>query len=96
MNAEGAKDKGTEGRMSSKYMVNREVYKKVKKYDHRQFEDLCTRIYMSGYKDGRESVPGIDIIQIKEAILEVKGIGSRRMESIMENIEKKFGGNTND
>lgn len=96
MNAIGAERNETEERMSSKYMVNREVYKKVKKYDHRQFEDFCTRIYMSGYKDGRESVPGIDITQIKEAILEVKGIGSRRLEAIMGNIEKKFGGKEND
>lgn len=47
---------------------------------------------MEGYKDGRDSVPGIDIKQVEQAISETKGIGESRLRSIMNNIEKKFGG----
>jgi len=47
---------------------------------------------MEGYKDGRDSVPGIDIKQVEQAISETKGIGESRLRSIMNSIEKKFGG----
>lgn len=49
-------------------------------------------LYMEGYKDGRDSVPGIDIKQVEQAISETKGIGESRLRSIMNSIEKKFGG----
>ena len=45
---------------------------------------------MQGYQDGRESVPGIDISQVKDVIAETKGIGASRLEAIMKNIEEKF------
>ena len=75
-------------RASGKYLTNRKVYKDVKKMDHQQFDQFCTGIY----QDGRESVPGIDITQAKEAIQGVKGIGVARMEKIMEALEEKFRG----
>lgn len=40
-----------------KYVTTRKVYKAVKKYDHQQFDDFCTRVYMNGYEDGKKSSP---------------------------------------
>ena len=31
------------------YATTREVYKTVKKYDHQQFNEFCTRIYINGF-----------------------------------------------
>lgn len=75
------------------HVLRREDYKKVKKMDRSQFEGFCKSLYMEGYQDGRNSVPGIDISQVKEAIAETKGIGESRLQAIMENIESRFGGN---
>lgn len=79
-------------RANGKYLTNRKVYKDVKKMDHQQFDQFCTGVYQEGYQDGRESVPGIDITQVKEAILTVKGIGEKRMKNIMDSLEEKFNG----
>lgn len=77
------------------HVLRREDYKKVKKMDRIQFEGFCKSLYMEGYRDGRESVPGIDISQVKEAIAATKGIGESRLQAIMENIESRFGGREN-
>lgn len=60
---------------NKKYVTTRAVYKAVKKYDHQQFDDFCTQVYLSGYKDGKESVPGVDIEKVLKAITDVKGVG---------------------
>lgn len=80
----------------SKNILRREDYRKVKKMDRSQFEGFCKSLYMEGYNDGRDSVPGIDISQIREAIAETKGIGESRLTAIMESIESRFGGGSNE
>ena len=37
------------------YTTTREVYKTVKKYDHQQFDEFCTRVYTNGFNDGKKS-----------------------------------------
>lgn len=56
----------------SKNILRREDYRRVKKMDRSQFENFCKSLYMQGYQDGRESVPGIDISQVKDAIAETE------------------------
>ncbi len=80
---------------NQKNILRREQYLRVKKMDRQQMEEFCRNLYMSGYEDGRESVPGIDIEQIEEAIAGTKGIGESRLRSIMQSIEEKFGGTEN-
>lgn len=75
----------------SKYLLRREDYKRVKKMDRQEFESFCRNLYANAFRDGRESVPGVDISQIKAAIAETKGIGETRLNAIMENIDRKFG-----
>lgn len=76
---------------NQKNILRREQYLRVKKMDRQQMEEFCRNLYMSGYEDGREFVPGIDIEQIEEAIAGTKGIGESRLRSIMQSIEEKFG-----
>lgn len=63
------------------YTTTREVYKTVKKYDHQQFDEFCTRIYANGFNDGKKSVTEkpvktITDEQLMEVIGEVKGVGA--------------------
>lgn len=58
-----------------KYVTTGAVYKAVKKYDHQQFDEFCTKVYMNGYKDGKEAVQGVDVEEILKAVSDVKGVG---------------------
>lgn len=78
-------------RKSSMPNVTREVYKAVKKYDRQQFSDFCMSIYKSGFEDGRDSVPGIDVKKIFQVIADSKGIGPVKLAEIKANIETAFG-----
>lgn len=80
------------GANRTRYLLRREDYKRVKKMDRQQFERFCTNLYVQAYEDGKNSVPGIDITEVKSAIQNVSGIGKIRMEKIMAAIEEKFGG----
>ncbi len=80
-------------KQEKRYLVNRSVYKSVKKYDHRQFEDFCTSVYESGWKDGRSSADVLDVKDIEAALRSVKGIGDVRIGKIMEAINEKFNEN---
>lgn len=71
-------------------MITRARYKSIKAFDHQQMEQFCTDIYKSGYQDGRESVPGVDVETIMEAIRSVKGIGAKRLYAIRDSIEAVF------
>ena len=70
--------------------INRELYKSIKRFDRQQFTSFCTDLYGYGYEDGQNSVPGVDLSQIKEAIASTKGIGEKKLEQIMVNVEKLF------
>ena len=72
------------------YRTTRDQYKAAKKYDREQFDDFCTSVYRSGYKDGESSVPGADIEDVMKAIQTVKGIGEKRLVQIREAVEKVF------
>ena len=58
--------------------------------DRQQFERFCTDLYKSGYEDGANGVPGIDVEKVVETIGTVKGIGKTRLVSIAEVLDKAF------
>ena len=72
------------------HLVNRETYKKVKKFDRQQFEGFCMELYKNGYNDGAKSVPGVDLTKVMEAIGSVKGIGEKRLADIKSTLEQMF------
>ena len=84
-------------RAKGKYVSTRTVYKAVKKYDHQQFDEFCTRIYMSGYEDGKKAptekpTKCITAEELLVVINEVKGVGPALADRIKGAIEAKFGG----
>lgn len=74
------------------YLITRARYKSIKAFDHQQMEQFCTDVYKSGYQDGRESVPGVDIEAIIKAIENTKGIGAKKLADIRASIEAVFDG----
>ena len=75
-------------------VINRKEYQAIKKKDHNQMnvylQNIYKNAYMDGFKAGTESVPGIDLSQIWGILLEVKGLGEKRVETIIKALEKSF------
>ena len=69
-------------RVKDKYMINRTKYKDIKRYDHKQMEDLLT--------DGKESVPGVELQDVEAALKDVKGIGPVVWNRIKERLAELF------
>lgn len=58
-----------------KYLINRNMYKDIKKFDHLQMENFLTDVYKSGYQDGKASVTKVELQDVENALQTVKGIG---------------------
>lgn len=67
--------------------ITREIYKAVKRYDREQFRSFCKDLYLFGFDDGRESVPGIDLNLIYKIIGETRGIGPKKLAEITARID---------
>lgn len=70
--------------------TTRTVYKAVKKYDHAQFNQFCTELYMEGYTDGEAAVRGVDAEEVIEAIKTIPGIGNKRIQAIRAALDGVF------
>lgn len=71
-------------------LTTRKTYKDIKKCDRQQFDDFCRRLYIQGFENGRDSVPGIDRTRIYDAIAKIKGIGPKKLEEIKACVEAEF------
>ena len=74
----------------SKKHDNRGRISAPEKMDRQQFESFCKNLYMTAYEEGRKSVPGIDITEVQKAISDTPGIGSKRLQAIMDSLNSKF------
>lgn len=77
-------------RYEKRTILNRKQYKDVKRFDREQMESYLINLYMEGYEDGRKSVPGVDITEIRGIISSIKGIGEKRTDEIIKRIEEAF------
>ncbi len=50
-----------------KYLINRTMYKDIKKFDHQQMENFLTDVYKSGYQDGEASVTRVELQDVEVA-----------------------------
>ncbi len=66
------------------YELNRKEYKEVKKMDHGQMSDFCSRIYQRGYEAGKKESTGLSEMELRETVLGVKGIGEKKAEDIVQ------------
>lgn len=66
------------------YELNRKTYKNVKKMDHRQMSAFCESLYKRGYEAGKQETSGLSDEEITQAILQVKGIGEKKSNYILQ------------
>ena len=78
-------------RAKDRYLINRTKYKDIKRYDHKQMEDFLTDVYKNGFIDGQESVTGVELQDVEDALHGVKGIGPVVWERIKERLAELFG-----
>ena len=67
-----------------KYELNRKAYKDVKKMDHGQMSLFCEDLYKRGYEAGKQEVLTLSDEEITQAILQVKGIGEKKANDILQ------------
>ena len=82
-------EKNTE--QTSDILLDRDLYRTIKKMDRLTMQGLIQDIYESGRKKGAEeygSATEIDMDVMKSEISAIKGIGEKRVEQIMEIVTK--------
>ena len=77
--------------------LNREQYKHVKHMDHKQMETFLANMYQEAYDKGKRATePKVTISDIVAAIVEIKGIGTKKVTEIMNVINKLYEGGQNE
>lgn len=74
-----------------KQLLNRKIYKAIKKYDRQEMEDFFRTIYEEGFKDGfqegantgQQADVKIELVQFLEGI-EIKGVGEKTKDKILQ------------
>lgn len=74
-----------------KQILNRKVYKDIKKYDRQQMESFTRSIYETGFTDGyKEGAKTSQEIDLKTKIVQVmqrtKGVGDKTIAKVIETI----------
>lgn len=70
--------------------MRRKEYEAVKRMDRQTFERFCQALYEDGQQSILNSRQSIDFEDVKAAILEVKGIGEKRADLIMEKLQERM------
>lgn len=65
------------------FLLNRKQYERIRKMDHCQMTLYVESIYKSGYVDGKKDAEGLTANEIREVLLQVKGIGEKRVDTIV-------------
>lgn len=83
--------------MKKRLNLNREQYKRIKRMDHKQMEGFIYKAYNEGYADGKTAAePQIKMSDIASALMEIKGVGTKKAEEIMAKLNNLRGGSEED
>lgn len=75
----------------SKVEMTRDLYRKIKAMDRASMERTMNNVYEMGAKDALENaVIDLDMDKLREELGTVSGIGEKRLEKIMEIIQKNI------
>ena len=69
------------------FMLNRKQYNLIRKMDHCQMTMYVESIYKSGHEDGKKAAEGLTANEIREVLLQVRGIGEKRVDTIVAALE---------
>ncbi len=70
------------------FILNRKQYDRIRRMDHCQMTLWAESVYKSGYTDGKEAASGLTAPEIREVLLQVKGIGEKKVDSITAALEE--------
>lgn len=77
--------------MSKENILTRDLYRKIKSMDKAAMEQTLNNIYEMGAKDALDNaVIDLDIGRIRSEIGAVNGIGEKRLEQIMEIVQRNI------
>lgn len=71
--------------LDKKSQISRETYKKIKAMNREQMNDFVMGIYQEGINDSQ-----IDLVELRQVIGSVSGIGKVRLNRIMDAIATHF------
>lgn len=66
--------------MAKQMVLNRKMYKEIKKMDHQDMSNYLSRYYMNAYNQGKEDSEGLKADELREILLTVKGIGPAKTD----------------
>lgn len=66
----------------------RKQWQHIRKMDHCQMTLWAEAFYKNAFRDGRESASGLSAEQVREALLQVKGIGEKRADEAIKILEE--------
>ena len=70
-------------------LLNRKIYKEIKKYDREQMENFLRTVYTEGFRDGVDAGDRTDFrIKLSQVLNNTKGIGPTLYSRIMENAKE--------
>lgn len=70
-------------------ILNRKVYKDIKKYDRQEMERFLRTIYSEGFRDGTNVVNDTDFkIKLIGVLNKTKGIGEKTIAKIMATVKE--------
>lgn len=69
------------------FLLNRKQYERIRKMDHCQMTLWAESLYKSGYADGQKAAEGLTASEIRDTLLTVKGLGEKRVSTIVAALE---------
>ena len=77
--------------MPKENLLTRELYRKIKSMDKASMEQTLNNVYEMGAKDAlANAVNDLDVERLRSEIGAVNGIGEKRLEQIMEIIQRNI------
>lgn len=77
--------------MQNEKILDRATYKKIKGMTREEMQNFLTNYYHNVMKDAES--PTLDLGELRTEIGTIKGVGEKRLNEIMEVIEKHLGVN---
>lgn len=72
-----------------KNLINRKMYKEIKKYDRQEMERFLANIYKQGFEDGAEAGDNADFkIKLVQVLQNTKGVGEKTIEKVLGTVKE--------
>ena len=76
--------------MARKYVLSRDLYRKIKKMDAEEMGIFLSNVFQEGFDSAVKNTDSLTLEDLHNAIALVKGIGDKRMAEIDTAIAKLF------